>query len=75
MPMSKSRTLRLKKIMEEAVEQSGNNIVPEIIFKEKLEVLEGNNLFCHTVSENSLKISEVNFPPTNKFLGKKYSHV
>ena len=23
----------------------------------------------------NLKISEVNFPPTNKFLGKKYSHV
>lgn len=59
--LSESKIVRFQKIIKEASEQSGRNIIPEIYFLDKLDILKisWENIFFHTDSENTKKISDI----------------
>lgn len=58
--ISENRLERFKKIIIEAVEQSGWNKIPELVIKENLEIKnENKTIFFHTKDENSKKLKEI----------------
>lgn len=59
--LSDNKIERFKKIIIEAVEQSGRNIIPEIHFLDKLDFknIIWEKLFFHTESENSKKLKDL----------------
>ncbi len=61
--ISESKMTRLQKILIEAVEQSGRNDIPEIIFEKQLDIwdLSGEKYFFHTDSLIVKKLSEISF--------------
>lgn len=72
--LSENKKTRLDKIMREAVEQSGRNTVPNIIFEENLDldILEGANFFLHTKNNNSKNLNNISLKKNeivNIFIG------
>lgn len=61
---------RLNKIILEASEQCGRNVIPNLIIWEKIhfEKLEWKNIFLHTKNENSKKINEIDFKKNEKII-------
>lgn len=58
--ISENRLERFKKIIIEAVEQSGWNKIPELVIKENLEIKnENKTIFFHTKDKNSKKLKEI----------------
>lgn len=49
---------RLTKIVEEAVEQSGRNVIPKIKFENKVKI-GANSHFFHTKSDNSITLFDI----------------
>ena len=70
--LSENKIIRFNKIMIEATEQSGWNILPELIFEDKLDLnIKWNNIFFHTENNNSKKLKDIqlNFTqPINLFV-------
>lgn len=64
--LSPNKIERFEKIIKEASEQSGRNIIPKLNFLSKLELekISWTNLFFHTDSNNSKKINELNLDLT-----------
>ncbi|MFA5917789.1 MAG: RsmE family RNA methyltransferase [Candidatus Gracilibacteria bacterium] len=64
---------RFKKIITEAVEQSGRNITPEIQFLEKIDLksTKGQNIYFHTDNNKAKKLKELNIKEgkINIFIG------
>lgn len=60
--LSPNKLERFEKIIKEASEQSGRNIIPKLIFLEKLdfEKISWEKLFFHTDVKKSQKLSELN---------------
>lgn len=61
--LNENKIERIKKIILEAVEQSGRNKIPEFKIFEKidLEKIEWKNIFLHTKNENSKNLKDINF--------------
>lgn len=61
--LSPNKIQRFEKIIKEAVEQSNRNIIPTLNFLEKLDItsISWEKLFFHTDTNNSNKISVVDF--------------
>ena len=58
--ISENRLERFKKIIIEAVEQSGWNKIPELVIKENLEIKnENKTIFFHTKENNSKKLKDI----------------
>lgn len=58
--ISENRLERFKKIIIEAVEQSGWNKIPELVIKENLEIKnENKTIFFHTKDNNSKKLKDI----------------
>lgn len=59
--ISDNKIERFKKIILEAVEQSGRNIVPEINFYDKLilEDIKWQNIYFHTENDKSKKLEDI----------------
>ena len=60
--LSENKKERLKKIIIEAVEQSGRSIVPELVFIDNISLddfSESENIFFHTSSINSSKLKDL----------------
>ena len=61
MNISEKKQERLQKILEEAVEQSGRNIVPTLeinVGSADLQTLQGMSIFLHTKNSNSLLLKD-----------------
>lgn len=61
--LNENKIERIKKIILEAVEQSGRNKIPEFKIFEKidLEKIDWKNIFLHTKNENSKNLKDINF--------------
>lgn len=61
--LSENKTERLRKIIIEAVEQSGRSRVPELIIEDNISLNDFNwneNIIFHTKSEKSLSLKDIN---------------
>ena len=60
--ISENKIERFKKIIIEAVEQSGRNIIPDLHFIEKIDLknIKWENIYFHTDNINSKKLKELN---------------
>ncbi|NDK07948.1 RsmE family RNA methyltransferase [Candidatus Gracilibacteria bacterium] len=71
--LSENKIERFNKIVIEAVEQSGNNIIPEIHFLEKIDFrnIKGDNIYFHTDKTNAKKLKELDIKSkkANIFVG------
>lgn len=75
--LSENKVLRFEKIIQEASEQSGRNIIPQIYFLEKLNLsdMKGKNIFFHTDKNTSQKLSDISFDfsqEINIFVGPEW---
>lgn len=63
--LNENKIERIKKIILEAVEQSGRNKIPEFKIFEKidLEKIDWKNIFLHTKNENSKNLKDIDFSP------------
>ena len=59
--LSENKIERFNKIVIEAVEQSGNNIIPELHFLEKIDFrnIKWDNIYFHTDKTNAKKLKEL----------------
>ncbi|MDD2907643.1 MAG: RsmE family RNA methyltransferase [Candidatus Gracilibacteria bacterium] len=60
--LSENKIERLNKIMIEAIEQSGRNYLPELVFIDKLDfslIKNDENIVFHTVNEESLSLKDI----------------
>lgn len=75
--ISENKILRFKKIIQEAVEQSWRNIIPQLHFLDNLDILniKWQNIFFHTDVELSQKLSDISFDfssEINIFVGPEW---
>lgn len=63
--LNENKIQRVKKIILEAVEQSGRNKIPdfEIFEKIDLEKMNWKNIFLHTKNQNSKNLKDIDFAP------------
>lgn len=61
--LNENKIERIKKIILEAVEQSGRNKIPEFKIFEKIDLgkIEWKNIFLHTKNENSKNLKDIKF--------------
>ena len=58
--ISENKIIRFKKIIIESVEQSDRNIIPELVFEEKIDFnIKWNNLFFHIKNNNSKSLKGI----------------
>lgn len=75
--ISENKITRFEKIIQEAVEQSGRNIVPQLHFLDVLDILsiKWQNIFFHTDADLSKKMSDISFDfssEINIFVGPEW---
>lgn len=75
--ISENKITRFEKIIQEASEQSGRNIVPHLSFCDNIEIqnIKGQNIFFHTDREWSQKLSDISFDLScdiNIFVGPEW---
>lgn len=65
--ISEKKRQRIEKIMIEALEQCGGNILPELYFEDSFpeeKISEGEKIFCHTQKDMTLWLSQWDIPKT-----------
>jgi len=76
--LNENKVDRIKKIIQEAVEQSNRNKIPNFQIIEKIDfekLKKEKNIFLHTKDENSIKLSEIkvkSWEKINIFIGPEW---
>jgi len=62
--ISNSKEQRLEKIIREAVEQSGRNLIPKLHMLDELDInsVPWENIYFHTLAENATKLKDLQTP-------------
>lgn len=61
--LNENKIKRIEKIIIEAVEQSGRNVIPKLYFLENLDfekLINSKNIFLHTKNQNSKELKDLN---------------